>query len=516
MSVDPGPISGCTVFPALGSGAEYLLVPQAATGTPGDSSSFLLGGASLALAGVAPQQVAPGAPIRLSPADQFHSFLRQAERDRSYGRVAEAPPGPEAQFVPQAMTTITPIVPGSVDTFKVCGDLDCRTLPSVIATAMKVGQHIAIFVDNAAPAGGLTQADLDTLQTIFDTKLYGVDTLAFGRESDIDANGVVIVLMTGKVNSLVTAAQCSDPNGGFVAGYFFGADIDPTFRTQFNNGEIFYSIVADPSATLSCSHTAPQVKRLVPITFAHEFQHMISFNQHVLLRNGQSETLWLNEGLSHYAEERAGKTFPLGDITRSNFSIGDWYNAFQYLGATGSHFLLPNSGIGTIAERGAAWLFVRYLVDQFRADTSQAASDTVTRKLVQTSLTGATNVGTQKTGTPFTTHVTRWALANYVSDLPGFTAPSELKYTSYNLRTLYDSLHTVQPGFFPSPQFPLQPVSGQGSLTNLSGFLRAGSGVYSRALQSAGANGFALLFSDGAGRALRASLVPRLNVIRIQ
>ena len=47
----------------------------------------------------------------------------------------------------------------------------------------------------------------------------------------------------------------------------------------------------------------------MPATFVHEFQHMISFGQHVLARGGASESLWLNEGLSHIAEELAGKYF---------------------------------------------------------------------------------------------------------------------------------------------------------------------------------------------------------------
>jgi hypothetical protein len=38
-----------------------------------------------------------------------------------------------------------------------------------------------------------------------------------------------------------------------------------------------------------------EVQAFVPITFIHEFQHMISFNQHVLVRGGDGEVLWLNE-----------------------------------------------------------------------------------------------------------------------------------------------------------------------------------------------------------------------------
>src|SRR3989442_1036971 len=135
-------------------------------------------------------------------------------------------------------------------------------------------------------------------------RLYETDTLAFGGESDIDNNGMVIVLMTGKVNALVTSAQCNSPTGGYVAGFFFGADLitTPPFATG-NAGEIFYSIVPDPSGTLSCQHSVSAVTQLVPVTFVHEVQHMISFNQHFLVRGNFPEDLWLNEGVSHYAEE---------------------------------------------------------------------------------------------------------------------------------------------------------------------------------------------------------------------
>jgi len=512
---DPSASSGCTIFPANGSAssAEYLLVPQSASGTPNDTQSFKLQGGGLMAATLAGQVIAPeGAPPPLSPAEQFHLFLRRAERVRSY----PVPPGwqrgaavPSAQFAP---LTITPIDSGVKDTFKVCGNLTCDTpLPKVVATAQKVGQHIAIFVDDSAPPNGLTQSDLGALRAVFDTQLYKVDTTAFGRESDIDSNGVVIVLMTNKVNKLVTS-PCS---AGFIAGYFFGADIDPVFRASYNNAEIFYSIVADPTGTLSCAHQASQVKTLVPVTFVHEFQHMISYNQHVLKRSGEAEILWLNEALSHYAEERGGRSFLPDTATFCNYVAGDLFNSWAYDTATGNHFLVDTAGIGGLAERGAYWLFLRYLIDQF-ADTSLAAADAFTRTLDQTSATGVTNVQNAGRGTPFATLVERWSLANYVSDLPGF--PAELQYRSWRFRTDYPLLSGRCPNASPRipTRFQLVPGVRAGSAVDTAGVLRAGSGMYYRALQSAGAAGFTLLFSDAAGGALRASVVPRLNVIRIQ
>jgi len=86
------------------------------------------------------------------------------------------------------------------------------------------------------------------------------------------------------VNELVAAVDCPK---GYVAGYFFGADIDPFWGPKFNNGEIFYALVPDPVPTLkSCAHPVTEVKRLVPVTFIHEFQHMISYNHHVLKGGG--------------------------------------------------------------------------------------------------------------------------------------------------------------------------------------------------------------------------------------
>src|SRR5213593_4698263 len=180
--------------------------------------------------------------------------------------------------------------------------------------------------------------------------------------------------MTNAVNTLVSASDCLAT--GYIGGFFFGADIDPSVASMWNNGELFYSMIADSGATLSCSHPNSQIKRVVPVTFVHEFQHMISYNQHVLLRGGRAEALWLNEALSHYAEERGGRSFLPGDTTTfCSYVVGDMYNSGQYFTAPQSYFLVDTAGIGGLAERGAYWLFLHYLIDQFATDTSLAAAD---------------------------------------------------------------------------------------------------------------------------------------------
>src|SRR5207302_1557720 len=426
-AIDPTQTAGCAVFGTNPSAAalQYLLVPQAVSGVPDDASGFLLLGATVPAAAARFAAARSGTAPVLSPQHQFDLTRRRAERELA-SRVG-------VLNQPQAAAPLARVPPtvGDRRVFKVCGNADCTTHPTVVAFARNVGTHVAVFQDSVDEANGraLSTADLDTLRLLFDTLLYAADTSAFGRESDIDGNGVVIVLMTGKVNSLVPS-PCT---GGYIGGYFYGGDLLTAF-TGGNASEIFYSIVPDPSGTLSCLHTAAGVKHTVPATFIHEFQHMISFNQHVLLRgNRLGEDLWLNEGLSHYAEELGARLFLPGDSTTfCYFIFGDLYNSDQYLATPESNFLVDTAGIGGLANRGAYWLFVRFVVDQF------------------------------------------------------------------------------------SSEYPLFPLSGDGSAINLGGTLHSGSGSYYVAQQAAGAAGFTLLFSNSTGYPLRTSLAPRLNVLRLQ
>jgi hypothetical protein len=515
VSIDPATTSGCSVFPATTSlPAQYLIVPQLATGIPGQTAWFRLGGDTILPARSAP--IAGASELEGGPAEQFHRFLRLGDERRSWGFAPEVAPSASA---PAPASAGGPPVLNSLRTFMVCAKTDCSSFDDVNARVRVVKSKVAIYVDTLAPAGGLDSTALDSLATVFNQRLYPIDTTAFGRESDIDSNSVVLVLMTNTVNKLVTASQCKS---GFVAGFFFGLDLDPAFRNdpRSNKGEIFYSIVADPAGALSCSHSTAFVEAILPVTFIHEFQHMISFGQHVLARGGSGEVLWLNEGFSHYAEELGGRSYEgapggrnvdcrLGTVP-CRFYIGDLYNAYSYLDSTSKHYLLPTAGIGTLAERGAAWLFVRYVVDHYGGST-RASWDTLTRALVGTSLTGAQNIAAV-TRVRFDTLASRWALTQWVTDIGG--APTELAYSSWGLHAVFASLNQ-QSGQFAKP-YPLVPAMSVARNVNVSGILLAGSGIYQIADQAAGDPGFTLSFTTPSGDLIDATLVPRLNVIRLQ
>lgn len=512
---DPAVAGGCTVFPATANAAEYLVVAQLTAGNPGDQADFLLAGDTInpvvtASAGAGPLGAALGS------AERFHLFLRLGDQERWWGLTPEIWP---QLSLPQPAPQV---VYNERRTFKVCAELDCSRFDDVVARAKGISAKVAIFVDSAAPANGLDSTQLASIARNFDTLLYAIDTAAFGRESDIDANGVVMVLMTNTVNKLVTTAECTA--SGFVAGFFFGVDIDPRFSndTRSNKAEIFYSIVPDPAGTLSCAHTVAEVQAFVPVTFIHEFQHMISFNQHVLVRSQlNGEVLWLNEGFSHYAEELGGRHHELNPDARladctigttpCRFYAGNLLNAYEYLDSTGNHFLLPTEGIGSLAERGAAWLFVRYLVDQYAGGTTRTAWNAFTRSMVATSQTGAANIE-NATGDQFEDIVSRWGFANYLTDAGG---PAELRYDSWNMHSVFSSLHTQRPQLFPN-FYPLNPLISAGRDVSLSGTLRSGSPNYYRATQPPGDPGFTLRLTAPNGAAINAAMKPRLNVYRLQ
>jgi hypothetical protein len=503
-ALDPASDSGCVAFPANASAtdsAEYLVIAQSAGGAPGDSAAFRLRTATLS-SGVTPAPPAAGLAQRrrASLPLAFSRFLREVAR--SHGAGLRAPLVPGRAPGRRAPAVLTPPAVGSLRTFKVCAARDCGTFQQVTGRVRVSGAHVAVYIDTLAPAGGLDSAAIATLAQTFDTHGYDVETGAFGGVSDVDSNGVVITLMTPVVNSLVTAAQCNA--GGYIAGFFFPPDLDPQAAGLYNDGEIFYTIVADPNGTLSCPHSVADVESTLPTTFVHELEHVISFNEHVLVRGGIIEELWLDEALASFAEELAGRSYLPDVTTYSQYVVPNLFNASEYLISPEDYFL-QQTGDTVLAEFGAGWLYVRYLVDQY--------GSAITGKLTQTALTGTANVAAQ-TGVPFATSVTRWALANWVSDLPGFTPAPELTYSSWSFRQTYASLHAQDPADFPLV-FPLVPLAGPGTQVDLSGYLRAGSGAYVRALQGPGDAGFTLLLSGNSG--LPASLVvPRFVVIRIR
>src|SRR5207244_13476455 len=108
----------------------------------------------------------PSPPRRL---ERFRLCIRRAHRHRVYPLPPQPNLAPQTQPAPpesQAAVTRTPADSGTIRSFKVCGDLKCDSVPTVRAVLMKIGRHIAIYVDSAAPQPGLTQSDRDAIREV--------------------------------------------------------------------------------------------------------------------------------------------------------------------------------------------------------------------------------------------------------------------------------------------------------------------------------------------------------------
>lgn len=516
--MDATQAGGCVRVPVAGaSGAEYIVVVASGSGlrtATGVSAGFSLVAGNPGSSFVGAPSAAPAARgpegRALTAQELFHDALRRREAElAASGAGRLAPSGAPPMAVP-------PLV-GDVRTFKACANLTCATFVDVVATARYVGTKAAIYMDNTVPTNDtLRAADYDELGRTFDVYHYPIDSTAFGIESDLDNNQRIVILMTDAVNNLTP-----DCTNGRVLGYFFGLDLITTGSqaANSNRGEIFYTFVPAPAnaaGTCNAISRTAAVNNVKP-TLIHELQHMISWNQRVILGSGTAEETWLNEGMSHFAEELGGRIIPEAECTaagftscRSQYISSDIINSYDYLTDTEANFLVfPTSSNGTLEERGATWLFLRWVIDQFAADTLLGSD--FTRGMV----TGPGGAATYaaRTGTPFATLVTEWLLAAYLDDRPGFTGLSpRLRFRSWGLRSIWTDPRNVQ--VFPVG-FPLRPDSTSGSYSR-TGVLRGGSGRHLRLIQQANGSAIDVQLRNAAGGAIDPALVPRIGIARVR
>ena len=451
--------AACVRLP--GDGAQYLIFPQFANPDEPTTASrpYALtvdgtteGAAALLARADGPALAAPR-PVRQPTArERFERTLREAEGTLARGGIADeadalarSAGGRRALFSAELAPLGTGAPPdpppiGSDRAFRVLSRLDVTSFASTVGRLRYAGAHVLLYEDRASPEP-FEAAALQRLGDLLDRTLYELGVRTFGAESDIDGNGRVIVYLTPVVNALTTPAQCG--SDGYVRGFFYGTDLGT--RSQFSNkGEILYGIVPDAAGARSCAHPVSEVLQELPTAFIHEFQHMISFNQKVLVRRGREETTWLNEGLSHAAEELAGRLFearhpaPLGRVATTQllpdsaipFYRGDIENAGYYLSASSAHSVTSFSDLGTLEERGASWLFVRWLAAQKGED--------VLGRLSRSPRTGRRNVE-EVAGEPFAALFADFVIALSADSVPGIArsrVPARYRFAGRPLREL--------------------------------------------------------------------------------
>jgi hypothetical protein len=508
-------VNGCMWV--TGNGADYLLAPQFATDDgPRTLTRYALGSGGTLTAAAAELL----GPTRISPALRFENALRRRERQIVRGARRERQQGAVATRYAR-LPRLQQI--GDTRTFRVLASIpedanDEPTYQTVTATIRYVGQNILIYVDQEAPTGpnGLSDAVLTELGGWFDRDLYPLAVSTFGPESDVDNNDRVIVLMTPVVNGLTPSSDCSVAVFGFFFGLDLLLDLNPPDPNS-NRGEVFYSLVPDPQAQFGCARSVERVEESVPTVFIHEFQHMISFNHHVLINDGPDEETWLDEGLAHMAEEVAARFYEnkygppppprLFNDTANIFIAANLANSYSYLENPGRTSLTLFESTGSLEERGASWLFLRWLAD--------LTDSTVFRQLVQNDLAGIANVEAVA-GESFETLFADFALALWTDSIPGHprsSVPVRNRFKSRNLRQIYARLNQVAPTQF-TRVYPLVPRTlGFGTTVQSSMYPGAMEYFFSSAHPTDPAVGFS--FTRENGSALVTALRPQLGVFRL-
>jgi len=372
-------------------GGEYVLVAFAGA-TPSTSSTRVhLSGENLIPALGAPsptpaRHASPdGVDLRedVPPRDSgFDAGIRRLERQELLSRVG-APGVPRPQLVPGLSPAGVPAV-GSLLTLNAQSRSACSDPINRAARVMAISQRALVVADTLNPAGGFTLQDYQHLAAVFDTLVVPVTDEHFGLPSDLDGNGRTILFFTREVNRLTEEGA-----DRFVGGFFFARDLFP--RTQAprlqacassNEGEVLYLMVPEPGRNPENVWGRSAVLRNAPSTMAHEQQHLINAARrlHVLQSSAPFEDTWLNEGLSHSAEEllfyRAsglapGNNLGLSDLQAGGRRVLDAVNAHhlsnilrfeRFLRAPHEHS--PYDEDDSLEARGAAHQFLRYAADR--------------------------------------------------------------------------------------------------------------------------------------------------------
>jgi hypothetical protein len=511
---------GVACLPPAQGGAEYLLVAHHNSAVQGISGSVEAVASGVVAPTASFPRVISGEVDAIARDERFERELRLRERAEGAPRVAGArawfrnrpSPVEGGALALSAASRVGDMVSLNVNARDFCGN---PTL--VTARVAAVSTHAVVLADAANPDGGFTDAEYGELAAAFDTLVHPVTTGAFGTPSDIDGNGRTAILFTRAVNALTPSNSA-----GVVLGYYYLRDLLPRAGIQgecpgSNVAEIFYLLVPDPQGTVNANvRTKGFVSSVTLATIAHEYQHLINASRRMYATDAHAvnEEVWLNEGLSHVAEElvfhRVAGLSPRSNIgapdlpegsaaraafdryVRSNVALYRDYQRFPEQSSP----LLAHDGFSV---RGAAWSFLRYL-----ADRVAPADGDFWRRLVDHPHAGVRNLDGNLAGAGLTTLAALgdWSLSVAIDDVIPAT-PARLQQPSWNFVSL---MPAVLPGFGLAPR-----IMADGAPQVVS--ILAGGSAYFRL--AVGGNREALLRVAGSGgRPLPAGV--RVTLVRIR
>jgi hypothetical protein len=434
---------------ACGDSPTSSSAPQAEVVSVSQKAFSLMVGQELALSASvrsASQQDVPGAAVQWESLNPAVATVTQAGvvRGVSLGTAQIV-----ARSGARADTATVTVGNELTRTFNVNSAMACDSPTYKTARQVASSQRALIFEDVTNPSGGFTAEEYQEIANSFDNLIWPVVTHNFGEPSDNDRNGRVIILYTRAVNEM-TPANSSSVFGGF----YYGRDLYPRVANGrlgackgSNEAEMFYLLAPDPNGEVNNNkRTKETVRRSTQGTVAHELQHLINASRRLFVQlTNSSEETWLNEGLSHIAEElvfhAAAGTAPLQNLGASDIRAStqrvDAFNSFSganfgrfrnYLESTAGQS--PIQTDDDLATRGSAWSFLRYSADRRPGDDRDHWF-----ALVNSSTRGLANYEAVF-GVDAVEWLRDWSVSVYADDAaagvdPRFTMPS------WNFRSVY-------------------------------------------------------------------------------
>jgi hypothetical protein len=473
------------------AGREYVAVPFHAGDTNAPMFSVRLTGQGIVPVTAGSASLAPAFSTETREQDaSFHERLRrQAERELAPHVGTALRSGRRDAMRPSMVLDLRSASVGQqvvVNTsLESCGTASNRT-----GRVKAVGQRAIVLADVANPAGGLTDADYASMAAGFDTLVYPVVTAAFGEPGDVDDNSKVVIFYTSAVNALTPSGSNS-----FVGGFFHPRDLFPTKDSDglaacqnTNFAEMVYMLVPDPQGTVNNNVFSRESIVATSLgTIAHELQHLINASRrlYVVQTTHWNEETWLNEGLSHIAEEvlfyHASGLSPRQNLSAEQVTASTRlqkayitymdqnirrYQRFLENHEGQSPYDATTDDDNDLATRGASWAFLRYAADRRSGGTDAQ----LWHDLVDGDVIGFANLQ-QALGTDPRPLVRDWTTAVYTDDVV-LDAEARFQQPSWHYRTFF--------GTFPAATRNLA-ASGENTV-----LLKSGSGAYARFRVAAG------------------------------
>ncbi len=242
----------------------------------------------------------------------------------------------------------------------------------VTAELRHLTDHVAVWVEKGVK---MNQDDLEASANRFEQKTYPTNREFFGSEWTPGVDDDV------RLNILHARDM-----GETIAGYYSSSDeYSKKINPYSNESEMFY-ISAD-------SGNAKPNSDFYDGTLAHEFQHMIHWN------NDRNEDSWVSEGMSELASYLNGFDTGGADMAyaeQPDTQLNTWSDPSQ----------------GNAEHYGASYLFMTYFLDRF--------GEELTKAVVASPKNGIAgfNDALEKAGRPerFDDIFADWVIANYLNE----------------------------------------------------------------------------------------------------